>query len=159
MGWVMFNGSAGTGVGNSPNVLTINLYNGTGTKWWARRSDGLARTWADATNILSTTQAPNWTPYQLVYQLAIPTVEPITSEGQFTFVEGDNQIEVGTGIVLHEYIIATKYRPKLSLVVPTIEASGGNLVPAQITISANGDVILFVEGNEWVTLSIIFKVD
>ncbi|OPG94193.1 hypothetical protein B2I21_33565 [Chryseobacterium mucoviscidosis] len=40
--------------------------------------------------------------YQLVYQLAIPTVEPITSEGQLTLIEGDNQVEVGTGIVLRE---------------------------------------------------------
>ncbi|WP_149094441.1 hypothetical protein [Paenibacillus terrae] len=42
------------------------------------------------------------TPYQLVYQLATTTVEPILSEGQLTFTEGDNQVEVGTGIVLRE---------------------------------------------------------
>ncbi|MGW8823653.1 hypothetical protein ACWGNU_16235 [Paenibacillus lautus] len=43
-----------------------------------------------------------YTPYQLVYQLATPTVEPIVSEGMLMFNEGDNQIEVGTGIVLRE---------------------------------------------------------
>ncbi|MET3943186.1 hypothetical protein ABIC22_005998 [Paenibacillus sp. PvP094] len=43
-----------------------------------------------------------YTPYQLVYQLATPTVEPITSEGQLTLIEGNNQVEVGTGIVLRE---------------------------------------------------------
>ncbi|MBE0344231.1 hypothetical protein E4V51_30945, partial [Paenibacillus sp. 28ISP30-2] len=43
-----------------------------------------------------------WMPYQLVYQLAMPTVEPIVSEGQLSFVEGDNQVEVGTGIVVSE---------------------------------------------------------
>ncbi|ALP35779.1 hypothetical protein ASL14_05980 [Paenibacillus sp. IHB B 3084] len=55
------------------------------------------------TNTLPTTQALDYkTPNQLVYQLATPTVEPIISEGQLTFVEGDNQIETGTGIVLRE---------------------------------------------------------
>ncbi|WP_339787051.1 hypothetical protein NSQ38_03225 [Paenibacillus sp. FSL R7-0313] len=102
MGWVMFNGSAGTGSGNSPDVPANNVYNGTGTKWWVRRSDGVTRSWVDATSVLPTTQAPNWTPYQLLYQLATPVVEPITSEGQLTFVEGANQVEVGTGIVLRE---------------------------------------------------------
>jgi hypothetical protein len=43
-----------------------------------------------------------YTPYQLVYQLATPTVEPIVSEGMLTFNEGDNQIEVGTGLVVRE---------------------------------------------------------
>lgn len=56
--------------------------------------------------ILSVPTAPytdfQYTPYQLVYQLATPTVEPIVSEGMLTFNEGDNQIEVGTGIVLRE---------------------------------------------------------
>ncbi|OMF66310.1 hypothetical protein MKY66_06390 [Paenibacillus sp. FSL R5-0766] len=102
MGWTMFNGSAGNGVGNSPDAPANNVYNSIGTKWWARRSDGVTRTWADATITLPTTQAPNWTPYQLVYQLAMPTVEPVTSEGQLTLIEGDNQVEVGTGIVLRE---------------------------------------------------------
>jgi hypothetical protein len=56
------------------------------------------------TTTLPTTQAPNWTPSQLLYQLAKPTVEPIVSEGQLTFAEGDNQVEVGTGIVLRENV-------------------------------------------------------
>jgi hypothetical protein len=111
MGWTMFNGAVGTGLDNSPDVPTNNVYNGTGTKWWARRSDGVARSWADATNTLPTTQAPYWTPYQLVYQLATATVEPVTSEGQLTFIEGNNQIEVGTGIVLREYAPITKNSP------------------------------------------------
>ncbi|WP_226000882.1 hypothetical protein [Paenibacillus sp. BJ-4] len=55
------------------------------------------------TNTLPTTKAADFsTPYQLVYQLATPTVEPIVSEGQLTFNEGDNQVEVGTGVVLRE---------------------------------------------------------
>ncbi|AWP25918.1 hypothetical protein [Paenibacillus sp. Cedars] len=43
-------------------------------------------------------------PYQLVYQLATPTIEPIVSEGMLTFNEGSNQIEVGTGLVVQESV-------------------------------------------------------
>ncbi|MEK3706747.1 hypothetical protein MKY87_22125 [Paenibacillus sp. FSL R7-0198] len=46
--------------------------------------------------------------YQLVYQLATPTVEAITSEGKLTLVEGNNQVEVDTGIMLREYTPASE---------------------------------------------------
>lgn len=98
MGWTMYDGTGGN---QSPNTC---LYNGIGTKWWARRSDGISRVWVDATAVLPTVQAPSWTPYQLVYQLAKPIVESVISEGLLTFNEGDNQIEVGTGIVLRESV-------------------------------------------------------
>ncbi|WP_433922812.1 hypothetical protein [Paenibacillus taichungensis] len=108
MGWIMY--LSGTG-GSGKNGITP--YNGTGTKYWARvASDG--NTLADGTAVLPTTQAPNYTSYQLVYQLATPSVEPITSEGQLTLIEGNNQVEVGTGIVLREsnkpgYVTNTYY--------------------------------------------------
>lgn len=123
MGWTMFDGSAGTGSGNSPDKPANNVYNGTGMMWWARRTDGITRTWADATSIVPTNLAPNWTPYQLLYQLATPVVEPITSEGQLTFNEGDNQVEVGTGIMLRE---STK--PTLSTLYNTYEINSVNTV-------------------------------
>ncbi|MFM9276468.1 hypothetical protein [Paenibacillus jiagnxiensis] len=93
LGWYMYT------AGQNPTSQASG-YNGTGTKVWTPQ---LAR---DASNFVSTvptTQASsNWTPYELVYQLATPTVEPIVSEGQLTFNEGSNQVEVGTGIVLRE---------------------------------------------------------
>jgi len=54
-------------------------------------------------SILPTTKVPTVASYQLLYQLATPSVEPLTSEGQLTFIEGDNHVEVGTGIVLREH--------------------------------------------------------
>ncbi|MCP1182637.1 pyocin knob domain-containing protein [Paenibacillus sp. 1781tsa1] len=48
------------------------------------------------------TRYSEWKPYQLIYQLGTPTIEPITSEGQLTFNEGDNQVEVGTGMIIRE---------------------------------------------------------
>lgn len=86
MGWKMWQGDS-----NDSNIPYTS-----GTKRWRSLTSG------DEPSFLPTTQAPNWTPYQLVYQLATPTVEPIISEGMLTFNEGDNQVEVGTGIVVRE---------------------------------------------------------
>ena len=41
-------------------------------------------------------------PYNLLYRLAADAVEPVVSEGCLTLSEGDNVVEVGTGIVLRE---------------------------------------------------------
>lgn len=86
MGWKMWQGDS-----NDSNIPYTS-----GTKRWRSLTSG------DEPSVLPTTQAPNYTPYQLVYQLATPTVEPIVSEGMLTFNEGDNQIEVGTGMVVRE---------------------------------------------------------
>ncbi|WP_339271752.1 hypothetical protein NYE54_09325 [Paenibacillus sp. FSL K6-1330] len=93
MGWRMYNDDAGQA--GEP-------YNGTGTKVWNSIPGWGTPTYYTGT--LPTTLAVDWTPYQLVYQLATPTVEPIVSEGMLTFNEGDNLIEVGTGIVVRESV-------------------------------------------------------
>ncbi|MEK5089032.1 hypothetical protein MKY98_19205 [Paenibacillus sp. FSL M8-0228] len=82
-----------------------------GVKAWGTLLSGGANNY---TNTLPTTAAPDYkTPYQLVYQLATPTVEPIVSEGQLSFIEGDNQVEVGTGIVLREGVKAARYEDNM----------------------------------------------
>jgi hypothetical protein len=78
-------------------TMTTATWTGTGTKYWVQRVGA-----PNFTQSVPTQSYAGYTPYQLVYQLATPTVEPIVSEGQLTFVEGDNQVEVGTGIVLRE---------------------------------------------------------
>ncbi|KAF6585008.1 hypothetical protein [Paenibacillus sp. EKM211P] len=83
--------------------MTTATWNGTGTKYWVQRVGA-----PNFTQSVPQQSYAGYTPYQLVYQLATPTVEPIVSEGQLSFCEGDNQIEVGTGIVLRE-----SARPKL----------------------------------------------
>ncbi|PAD78019.1 hypothetical protein [Paenibacillus campinasensis] len=92
MGWRMFDGTVGASA----------LYNRTDNayKAWVRISDWLGR----VDNSVPTTQAPNWTPYQLVYRLSAPTVEPVVSEGCLVLNEGKNHVEVGTGIVLREVV-------------------------------------------------------
>lgn len=123
MGWKMFDASTnpdGSGLYNRTDDLN---------KAWCRRSNGIDGNsgYVDGTTILPTTKAISFTPYQLLYQLATPVVEPITSEGQLTLIEGDNQVEVGTGIVLRELA-----KPKINSVgdLYTINTSGGDAITA-----------------------------
>ncbi|WP_025678616.1 hypothetical protein [Paenibacillus polymyxa] len=76
---------------------TTATWNGTGTKYWVQRI-GLP----NFTQSVPQQAYAGYTPHQLVYQLATPAVEPIILEGQLSFNEGDNLVEVGTGIVLRE---------------------------------------------------------
>ncbi|WP_411722742.1 hypothetical protein [Paenibacillus peoriae] len=78
-------------------AATTATWTGTGTKYWVQRVGA-----ANFTQSSPQASYAGYTPYKLVYQLAAPTVEPIVAEGQLSFIEGDNQVEVGTGIVLRE---------------------------------------------------------
>ncbi|MWV44578.1 hypothetical protein GRF59_13165 [Paenibacillus sp. HJL G12] len=101
MGWKMCDG-----------VLATNTYNGSGIKYWVYRLDGISNdinNWDGTTTTLPSTKAPNWNPYKLLYKLATPVVEAVVSDGCFTLIEGDNQIEVGTGIVLREGVKPALY--------------------------------------------------
>lgn len=78
--------------------ITMVTINGSATLQLSDRVLDVVPTVPAGTDSVETT----YTPYQLVYQLATPTVEPITSEGQLTFFEGNNQVEAGTGLVIRE---------------------------------------------------------
>lgn len=99
-GWKMYRAEDGDG-----NIST-SIYNGTGTKKWARRSTASAG-WEGGTVSLPTTQAPineAWSPYNLLYRRAKENVESVTVEGCLTLSEGDNMVKVGTGIVMRERV-------------------------------------------------------
>ncbi|MCL6457744.1 MAG: phage tail protein [Gorillibacterium sp.] len=92
-GWKMYDG-----------VDATHGYNGTGAKLWARRWSG---GFTDGTGTLPTKQIETyagWTPYKLQYQLATPVDEPIKQEGVITLLAGDNQIEVGSGVLVRERV-------------------------------------------------------
>lgn len=78
-------------------------YNGTGVKAWVAIIDIPAPEGPADTQILPTGTYSQWTPYQLLYRLAKESVEQIVSEGSLLLTEGDNMVEVGTGIVLREH--------------------------------------------------------
>ncbi|MED0738816.1 hypothetical protein P4S89_17840, partial [Aneurinibacillus thermoaerophilus] len=56
----------------------------------------------DVDYVIRTYAATLGTPYRLLYQLATPVEVPVTSEGEISLHEGDNLLEVGTGIVRRE---------------------------------------------------------
>ncbi|MDR9744110.1 hypothetical protein [Paenibacillus taichungensis] len=120
MGWRMYT--------DGQDAL-LNTYNGTGTKKWVKIGYNVASgVPADAysATIPTTKEYVNGsTSYQLVYQLSMPSVEPIMSEGQLTLIEGNNQVEVGTGIVLRE-----KATPEINTVGDyyTINTAGGDAI-------------------------------
>lgn len=98
LGWKMFT--------DGQDAL-INQYNGSGTKRWVKIGHIVTSNipQADYTSSISQIEYGyvNFSKsYELVYQLAKPFLKPIISEGQLLLQEGDNQIEVGTGIVLRE---------------------------------------------------------
>ncbi|WP_434752539.1 pyocin knob domain-containing protein [Paenibacillus amylolyticus] len=90
LGWRLYDGES-------------SLYNGVGTKYWHKLSDGIS-TPGQGTKILPTTQIPGWTPYQLVYLVSKPIIDPIKEEGQLTFLEGHNQLEVGSTLEIRESV-------------------------------------------------------
>lgn len=106
MGWKMYLGNQGD-VSKPYNGETVD-------KAWCPL-DSIYMSGSSATHFTTTlpvspiirsayTRYSEWTPYQLIYQLATPTIEPITSEGQLTFNEGDNQVEVGSGMIIRESV-------------------------------------------------------
>lgn len=103
-------------------AMTTATWNGTGTKYWVQRVGA-----PNFTQSVPQQSYAGYTPYQLVYQLATPVVEPIISEGQLSFVEGDNQVEVGTGIVLRESAKATYYSTNGNYYVNNTAVSGSLL--------------------------------
>lgn len=72
-----------------------------GTKLWCRRSE-VGLTLTDVRTVVPTEISPNFSPYRLMYQLAQSVDESVTYEGSLMLHEGDNQVEVGTGIVVRE---------------------------------------------------------
>ncbi|MEO2260701.1 hypothetical protein ABGV43_27760 [Paenibacillus amylolyticus] len=120
MGWRMYT--------DGQDAL-YNTYNGTGRKKWVKIGYNVTSSVpADAYSAtIPTTKGyvNGLTWYQLVYQLATPSVELITSEGQLTLIEGNNQVEVGTGMVLRE-----KAAPRINTVGDyyTINTAGGDAI-------------------------------
>ncbi|ASR48708.1 hypothetical protein B4V02_19415 [Paenibacillus kribbensis] len=96
------------------NGTSAEIFNNQGPKSWRKINDH-----GSTTSVLPTTQidpglskdgrAVYWEPYRLVYQLVVPTVEPIVSEGQLMLTDGDNQVEIGSGIVLRERASVFEY--------------------------------------------------
>lgn len=101
-GWVMSN-----------NFAFGLPYNGTGTRAWekrysgqgAMRDTGFGSYTVNGSGVLTVPTTMNemgFTPYQLQYQLATAVDEPIRQEGALTLLAGNNQIEMGSGVIVRE---------------------------------------------------------
>ncbi|GAA0382664.1 hypothetical protein [Paenibacillus motobuensis] len=133
------------------------------------RTDGLNKGWTPITgdytfgvNVIPSTFPANYsyTPYQLLYRLAKEDVEPVVSEDCLTLKEGDNVVQVGTGIVLREGI-KPSHDPTYNAY--NINAAPNSNVPASPLKSKaskllniyrdSGDDtnkwIFYVDGNSW----------
>lgn len=130
LGWRMYDGST-----------QGNPYNGTGAKTWNSIPGWGTPTYSTTT--LPTTLATSYSPYELVYRLATPTVEPIISEGALMLVEGNNQVEVGTGIVVRESMKPTHYVANGNYYINNTAVNGSllkNKVSLMLRVYRNGQV-------------------
>nr|WP_155762498.1 hypothetical protein [Paenibacillus polymyxa] len=123
-------------------VATTATWNGTGTKYWVQRVGA-----ANYTQTVPQASYAGYTPYQLVYQLATPTVEPIISEGQLAFVEGDNQVEVGTGIVVREAA-----KPQIN---GQYYINGGTTIPSALKNRVSEFIRIYRNGKQDVAWEIV----
>ncbi len=113
LGWKMYDGT------------NNNLPYSSGTKYWRMSTINLND--ASTSNGTAVSVVPNnivsgYTPYQLVYQLAKPLIEPIISDGAISLSQGNNQIEVGAGIIVRESV-----KPELGKIGINADRLGYNI--------------------------------
>ncbi|OXS53551.1 hypothetical protein B1A99_29725 [Cohnella sp. CIP 111063] len=104
LGWKMGNG-ADTSFppwSGSGTKMWFKLYNGVGIKHPSALGAPVVDDGSATTTVPTTFNNQGFTPYRLMYQLAQSVDEPVAYEGALMLHEGDNQVEVGTGIVVRE---------------------------------------------------------
>lgn len=76
-------------------------YNGTGTKTWTKLT---ATDNVGSVTVVPTTQASGVDNYKFTYQLAATVEEAVTVEGSISFHVGNNQLELGEGVIVREKV-------------------------------------------------------
>lgn len=128
LGYKMFDVSLNSGDGTS-------LYNGSNEinkRWTPLDSFNGTRYFGSVTSVpIETPNSSNTqvytknreiTSYQLVYQLSTPNIIPIVSEGNIRLFQGNNQIEVGSGIIVRESV-----KPELGKIGINADRAGYNI--------------------------------
>ncbi len=107
-GWRMFdktNSSSWTTPYNRTDGLNkgwAKMYNGVGTEGQGASIGTVAG--SGVSTLPTELNDMGFTPYQLQYQLATPVVEVVETEGEVMLHEGLNQVTVGAGVIIREYI-------------------------------------------------------
>lgn len=128
LGYKMFDVSLNSGDGTS-------IYNGsneTNKRWTPLDSFNGNRYFGSVTSVpietpnISNTQVytknREITSYQLVYRLAKPNINMVVSEGNIRLFQGNNQIEVGSGIIVRESV-----KPELGKIGINADRAGYNI--------------------------------
>ncbi|ODP29931.1 hypothetical protein PTI45_00706 [Paenibacillus nuruki] len=128
LGYKMFDVSLNSGDGTS-------MYNGsneTNKRWTPLDSFNGNRYFGSITSVpIETPNSSNTqvytknreiTSYQLVYQLSTPNIIPVVSEGNIRLFQGNNQIEVGSGIIVREAV-----KPELGKIGINADRAGYNI--------------------------------
>ncbi len=87
---------SGTYTAAQAQVATSATYNGSGTKQWVNLVG------SPVASSLPTTPASGYTPYELMYRRPAAILIPVASEGALILAQGDNAIEIGSGLILRE---------------------------------------------------------
>ncbi|MFC4302992.1 hypothetical protein [Cohnella boryungensis] len=112
-----------------------------GTKLWCRRSE-VGLTLTDVRTSVPAEMSLNFTPYRLMYQLAQSVDEPVTYEGALMLHEGDNQVEVGTGVVVREVANPTTVNGKYFI-------NGSSAAPMKYRVNKMVRIYKFQEKDDW----------
>jgi hypothetical protein len=90
---------------------TVNMIKGY-FNGWKYTGDGTTHSWVSIVDgsasptqtesYVSSNIAPNFTPYELTYQLATAQEESVTVEGALNLIDGGNQVSVEEGVVVRE---------------------------------------------------------
>ncbi len=131
-GWRMYDTSTSSD-GSSIYNRTDNA-----NKAWARRTNGVDASggYIDGMLTLPTFPAAGWSSYELMYKRSVTIVEPAASEGTLNLVQGDNVIEVGSGLVLRETTKPLLYPGSVDRYMTNYLQGGGNTNPLRFSPAA-----------------------
>lgn len=84
-----------------------------GIKAWGKLNRNSELVSGSGTNVLPILISDQgYKPYEILYRLGVNSMEPVVSGGGLLLSEGDNLVEVGTGIVLREQVVPSQDNAK-----------------------------------------------
>ncbi len=129
---------SGTLTAAQAQAATTATYSGSGTKQWANLIG------SPVGSSLPTNPASGYTPYEIMYRRSITANVPVPSEGSMSMVQGDNIIEVGTGLIIREFTKPLLYPTTLDRYMINYISGGGNTNP--LTYNPSGVLQVYENG-------------
>lgn len=114
---------SGTLTAAQAQAATTATYSGSGTKQWVNLIG------SPVGSSLPINPASGYTPYEIMYRRSTTANVPVPSEGSMSLVQGDNIIEIGTGLIIREFTKPLLYPGTLDSYMINYISSGGNTNP------------------------------